>query len=298
MKFLSALLLFFSITAHAFDPNLRVIQIIVPFAIGGGVDLTARNIQKYADEHGIKTVVLNHPGANGLLGVRYLSQAAPDGNTIGLLPLDSLAMYNVEAPIPVTSDRVFTVSRGITSVVTGPRFSRMSLKEVMAFKPSLNIGYMTPGQYAIMTSILAATGNKNNHVFVPYKNGNDLLVNLVNGEIDLGVIVLARSGQLIDAGKLHLLAVDSALPLSRYSGAMVLDRMDPDISKISKGVGIVLPPATSKDVLLFWKNFTREYVTDASVVARMRENFNEPLILDEAAVARDIQSNSFNQSKQ
>lgn len=63
----------------------KPIQVVVPFAAGGSLDLTARIVgQKLKDYLGQPIVVINKPGAGSAVGARYLASAAPDGYTIYL----------------------------------------------------------------------------------------------------------------------------------------------------------------------------------------------------------------------
>ena len=62
----------------------RQIKFIVPFPAGGGGDVLTRMVaEKWAQMHGIATVIENRPGAATVLGVEAASRAAPDGNTLG-----------------------------------------------------------------------------------------------------------------------------------------------------------------------------------------------------------------------
>ena len=66
-------------------PN-RVVQLIVPFPPGGGVDTEGRVIaQKLSDALGQQVIVVNRPGAGSVIGVRDAAKSAPDGYTILML---------------------------------------------------------------------------------------------------------------------------------------------------------------------------------------------------------------------
>src|SRR5580698_5712892 len=72
--------------AHAETFPNRTIRIIVPYAPGGSIDLTARVIAKNLQEAvGQSVVVENKPGANAAIGIEDLMRSAPDGHTLILL---------------------------------------------------------------------------------------------------------------------------------------------------------------------------------------------------------------------
>ncbi len=75
-------------------PN-RTMRIIVPYAPGGSIDLTARVIAKNLQEAvGQNVIVENKPGANGAIGIEDLIRSAPDGHTLIILS-DSPVTINV-----------------------------------------------------------------------------------------------------------------------------------------------------------------------------------------------------------
>src|SRR5213080_5441086 len=72
-----------SATAQTGYPD-RPIKMIVPLAAASAVDVAARIVtQKMADNMGQQFVILNQPGASGLIGAEAVARAEPDGYTIG-----------------------------------------------------------------------------------------------------------------------------------------------------------------------------------------------------------------------
>ncbi|MFM7008917.1 MAG: Bug family tripartite tricarboxylate transporter substrate binding protein, partial [Betaproteobacteria bacterium] len=84
----------------------RPINVIIPFAPGGGTDVLARRIMpKIAEKLGTTVAIENKPGASGSIGAQFVARAAPDGKTllvgsvseIGINPgLYPKLPYNVE----------------------------------------------------------------------------------------------------------------------------------------------------------------------------------------------------------
>jgi len=73
-------------------PN-KPVQVIVPYAAGGGTDIIARLIAHYAkDSLGQPMAVVNRPGAAGALGHREIANAQPDGYTLGVLSFPDSAI--------------------------------------------------------------------------------------------------------------------------------------------------------------------------------------------------------------
>ena len=75
-------------------PN-KTIRIIVPYPVGGSIDLTARVIAKnLQDSVGHNVIVENKPGANAAIGIEALLRSDPDGHTLVILS-DSPITINV-----------------------------------------------------------------------------------------------------------------------------------------------------------------------------------------------------------
>jgi tripartite-type tricarboxylate transporter receptor subunit TctC len=84
-----------TLSAHAETFPSRTIRIIVPYAPGGSIDLTARVIAKnLQDSVGQSVIVENKPGANAAIGIEDLMRSEPDGYTLIILS-DSPVTINV-----------------------------------------------------------------------------------------------------------------------------------------------------------------------------------------------------------
>jgi tripartite-type tricarboxylate transporter receptor subunit TctC len=69
----------------------KPITLIVPFGVGGGMDLVARLLEKSAPTQlGQSLVIINKPGAAGALGWNELASASPDGYTLGITGIEVL----------------------------------------------------------------------------------------------------------------------------------------------------------------------------------------------------------------
>ena len=99
---LSAAAIISSHTAQAADFSGKRIQIIVPFNEGGGTDSYSRFLQPYYQKYlpgNPKIIILNKPGAGGILGTNYFqSRAKPDGTMVMALSTSVLANYTLGDP--------------------------------------------------------------------------------------------------------------------------------------------------------------------------------------------------------
>lgn len=83
--------------AAAADYPKKPIQVIVAFNPGGGTDVAARSILKYAEKYaGTTFVVDNKPGAGGAVGFTAIATANKDGYTIGMINPPTVALNPIQ----------------------------------------------------------------------------------------------------------------------------------------------------------------------------------------------------------
>src|SRR3954465_7150763 len=79
--------------AHAQKFPAKPVRLVLPFAAGSAVDLLARlYAQLMAENWNQQVVIDNRPGANGIIGMEFIARAAPDGYTIGMGNIATLAV--------------------------------------------------------------------------------------------------------------------------------------------------------------------------------------------------------------
>src|SRR4051812_16920177 len=97
----------------------KPVRIVVPFAAGGGVDLTARILaQRLGERVGQTVFVENRTGASGIIGTEYVAKAAPDGYTL------LVGSQTTQAVVPAMYGKVgYDALRdfvGVTQIATSP----------------------------------------------------------------------------------------------------------------------------------------------------------------------------------
>lgn len=175
--------------AQSFD---RPVRIVVPFAPGGTSDILARLIApKLSEAVGQPVVVENKPGAAGNIGADAVAKARPDGHTLLLMDIGSLAIapslfpdlsYNVEADLAPVGMVMF----GPYVLAVNPSVPAKNVAEIVAYAKA------NPGKLAVANSGVGAL----NHITavalardlgidwknVPYKGGAAASRAVVSGE--------------------------------------------------------------------------------------------------------------------
>ncbi len=196
----------------------RPIHIIVPFAPGGASDFAIRLIQPSLEKTlGQTLVVDNRSGAAGNVGMETAARTAPDGYTLFLGNIGTVAINPHFFPeLKVTPERDFipislaAETPGI--VVASEKFPPNSLKEMIAYAKTNpgKINYAAAGVSTLNTLAMEQFRHRLGLKMtqVPYKGGaGPAVVDLLAGNVDVMFVTLSSAAQFVKAGKLKGFAV-------------------------------------------------------------------------------------------
>src|SRR5256885_13159321 len=117
----------------------RAVTFIVPFAPGGGTDITARTVAaKLSSKWGQSVVVENRGGAGGILGADAVAKAKPDGYTLLIANVGTQSINPVLYPkLPYDPDKAFAPIALICELpfvlMASPMFPPGSVQELVAY---------------------------------------------------------------------------------------------------------------------------------------------------------------------
>jgi len=198
-------------------PN-RPIRIVVPFAAGGGADFTTRAVAvPLAQVLRQSVVVDNRPGGGGTIGTEVVTSAAPDGYTLVEASATTLAVLPIMTKVaydPVRDLAPITLMGAQTHMVTvHPSLPVRSVKELVALAKSrpgaLNYASSGNGGPNHLGTELFKMAAGIDMVHVPYKGNGPALVDLVAGQVQVGLPTMATTMPFVRAGRLRALAVTS-----------------------------------------------------------------------------------------
>lgn len=214
----TAMLLAGSAAAQAFPD--KPIKLIVPYAPGGGTDISARAIAKHVSE-GLKqpVVIENRPGAGTTLGTAAVAKAPADGYTLiygSVTHTIAPALYGDRLQYDAVKD--FTPITQIATfpfvVVARPSLNVSTVKELVAAakaKPGkLNYASVGNGTGTHLSGEMFKQLSGADIVHVPYNGSGPALVALLGGQVDIAISDTPPAMQHIKAGTLRPLAVTTA----------------------------------------------------------------------------------------
>ena len=196
----------------------KPVRVIVPFAPGGGSDITARQVSaKFSEAFKQQFVVENRGGAAGLIGMEMTAKAAPDGYTIMIMSGSFSATSATHQPAFDPINNIVAVAElGFTPFVLSvhPSLPSKTTKEFIAMvraKPG-ELVYASSGVGGLthMATELLASMAKLKMIHVPYKSTGAAMADLLSGRAQLIVGSLLPTVPHFKTGKLRPLSVTTA----------------------------------------------------------------------------------------
>jgi tripartite-type tricarboxylate transporter receptor subunit TctC len=215
----------------AFAQAQKAIRLVVPYAAGGPIDVSARLLADKVKGDLGSVIVDNKPGAGGNLGADLVAKAAPDGMTIGIAAVATHAINPwLFAKMPYDSIKDFTP---ITQILRVPnvlvmnsemakRLNIQTLADFVAYAKAnpakLNYGSGGLGSAGHLAGEMFKAQAGIFAVHIPYNGGNPAQLALLSGQVDFNFDNLATAAPNIKSGKLKALGVTTltrshALPL-------------------------------------------------------------------------------------
>ncbi len=229
LSYISALLMTSGAIAQQYPT--KPIRLIVPFAPGGGTDITARAIaMKLTEALGQTVVVDNRAGANGTIGADIAAKAPPDGYTLSMISSSHSVNPSIMKKLPYDLVTDLAPVTQATSqpyaLVLHPSVAAKSVKELIALvkaKPnSLNYGSSGTGGLSHLSGALLCSMTGITMTHIPYKGGSPALTDLVGGQIQLLFSTILQAQSQLKGGRVRALAVTTA---KRSAGAPDLPTM-------------------------------------------------------------------------
>lgn len=197
----------------------KPIRWIVPFAPGGGVDVTTRIIaQKVGPAMGHQFLIDNRGGANGNIGVELAAKAPPDGYTLLMATTGNIVInphiYGRLAFDPVRDLTPVTPAVDVINVlVVHPALPVKSVKELIALaraRPNqLNFASSGAGGSDHIAAELFKSMSGTQLMNISYKGGAPAIVDLLAGNVEVMFATMAVAVGPIKSGRLRPLGLTS-----------------------------------------------------------------------------------------
>lgn len=214
---LAALMALGSAAAQQAYPS-KPLRMVLPFAPGGGTDITGRIVaQKLSDLWNVPVVVDNRPGAGSTIGTGLAARAAPDGYTLGVTSMSHAINATLYRTLPYDTIKDFEfiilTARVPNVLVVHPSVPANSVEELVALAKS------QPGRLNFSSSGVGGVSHLSAEVFratagielvhVPYKGAGPAMVALLGREAQLMMATVPVLLPQVKAERVRPLAISS-----------------------------------------------------------------------------------------
>lgn len=250
---LLALLVAGATPAWAQYPN-RAINMIVPYAPGGGADLGSRVIaDRMAEFLGQRMVSVYKPGGGGSLGAAFVAKAAPDGYTVLVGSQTPLVLSPIVKKMDYKLDDFALVGNyGCIplwlAVKSDARWK--TLKEFVD-EAKKGAGKLTVGSYGKLTMAEFVIQLFSKHAgisltHVPFKSSGEALTNVLGKNVDAALV--SGAGGLLESGAVRILAVAEKARLDGLPGVPTFSDVGYPVV-VRACYSFAVPKSTPKEVV-------------------------------------------------
>ncbi len=255
MKFKLSLMALTCAIAQQLAAQTGPVRLVVGFPPGGSADTTARLLaDKMKDTLGVSVLVDNRPGAGGRIAAQLIKDAAPDGNTVMVVPFAVMVVQPmVFKSIKYDTTRDFTpVGNAVTfplALAAGPGTPAKDMKGLIAWFQAnpgkASFGSPAAGSMPHFMGEMLADAAKMKLTHVAYQGGAPLVTNLLGGQIPIGFDTPAEFAEYYKAGKLRILALSGAQRHPSFPNVPTFKEQGIDIDALA-WFGVFGPPAMPK----------------------------------------------------
>lgn len=231
----------------------RPVRLVVPFTPGGSTDILARAMgQRLAEMFGQPFVIDNRPGAGGTLGSEQVFRSAPDGHTLMMGHIGTLAAnpalyrnlaFDIGAFVPVAL--VANVANFLV-VTNGLEARDVPGLIALAKRAPGRLAYGSGGNgsaaHISMVAFMEATGTEMTHV--PYRGTGPMMTDLISGTIQLTMTGGPPALPPVRAGQLRALGISSPERLPSARDIPTIAEQGVAGFEALQWYGIVAPPGT------------------------------------------------------
>lgn len=299
---LSLLFLFAALPAQAQWVPKQPIHIIVGFAPGGTADIAARLAAEAIQRRTGHTVVVeNKSGALGFIALKTIANAAPDGYTVGIGIMGSLAVAPVVpgTQIPLDLDKDLLPICNLVGVpmalIVRPTAPYKTIPELIAYAKANpgKVSYGSTGNGStnqIGAEYFAAEAGGLKLLHVPYRGGAPAIADVAAGQIDMFFANVSEIVGQIKSGQVRALGLAATHPNPMVPDLPLMTKDIPSLD-ISNWFGLVgpagLPPDIAQGLAKLFMEAMADPATQPLLAARGLEVISQDGPAFKAAMLKD-----------
>ena len=278
--------------ARAWQPD-KPVEIIIPTSPGGGVDRTARVLQKILQDGGLVKVpvtVVNKPGAGGAVSLVYLNQHAGDGhhiaiNTPNIIANDingrSTVKYTDVTPLAnLFSEYTVVAVRADSPIKTGQDFIDRLRKDpaALAVSTPTTLGSVNHMSFALVAKAAGIDVKKLKAVVLG--SGGEAAMALLGGHIDAHTGTPSSVVRLVEAGKVRVIGIAAPARIGGPYANTPTWKEQGYPAVMDTWRGVIGPKGMTREQIAFWDDVLSRAVKTELWKQTLEKNVLEPNYLD------------------
>lgn len=278
---IGALLLFMAAPCYGQDLTARPIEIVVPYAAGGNIDITARIIaEPLSTRLDRKIVILNKSGAAGTIGGEYVAKAAPDGHTLFAGSTAPVLVSPLTLPkAPYAWDKAFAPV-GLVTVFPAVLLVKKELP-VSNLRGFIELAKKEPGKLTLSTGGAGSINHLGSELLqklsgakwlqVHYRGNAPGLVDLAGGHVDSALTQPSDALPHIQKGSVRALAILGPERLPAFPGVPTVAEEGYQEAVAVGFVGLLAPAGTPAPIIEKLSTALSSVVSEVAIKKRLDE---------------------------
>lgn len=255
------------------------VRIVVPFPAGGGIDTMARLLgPRLAEALGRPVLVDNRPGANGMLGSRFVARSPRDGYTLlvnGVNFVTTPSIFKNAEYDPVKDfDPISLLALAPNILVVHPSLPVKNVREFIALAKARPGMVLFAGSDSGSTPHLAGelfkTLTQTQMVHVPYRGTGPAITAILSGEVSTMFMPALTALPLIQSGRIRALGVTSLERLPALPDLPTVNESGLKGYQSSQWYGALAPAGTPPEILTLLNGHMTKIMQSPEMKDRMK----------------------------
>lgn len=272
----------------------RTVRIISGASAGGSSDMATRLLAEGVSPIlGVRAVVENRTGANGIVAATETARSPADGSTMFICPMSTMSitpqLIGASFPVDPGVDLIplATVALSSYGFIVAANAPYRSVEDVIAAaraKPG-QVSFASAGvgsaQHLQGELLKQRTGTDMIHI--PYRGATPAILDILAGRVDFMMTNMADLARQVQAGALRLLAISDDEPFPLFPDVPPMSRIIPGFNVVG-WFALCAPKAMAADTAAAWEAAVKRAMADPTLTRRMAEGGLTPRFEDRATI--------------
>ncbi|MCO6414848.1 tripartite tricarboxylate transporter substrate binding protein [Siccirubricoccus sp. KC 17139] len=276
----------------------RTVRILSGASAGGSSDFVTRVLaDALGPILGVRAVVENRTGVNGIVAAQETARSAPDGSTTFICPMSTMSitpqLLGANLPIDPGTEllpiaNVALSSYGFVVAANGPYRSVQDVLSAARVRPGqVTFASAGVGSAQHLQGELLKQKTGVDMVHVPYRGASPAIVDILGGRTDFMITNMADVTRHVQEGALRLLAISDEEPFPLFPDVPPLSRLIPSFNVVG-WFALCGQKAMAPELVDQLEAAVRRVMADPAVIRRMAEGGLTPRFEDRAAITQRL----------